>query len=343
MDLQFETPEKLYAVPARSGREKVAILLLALGKPLATKLLQSFEAGDVKAIMNSAQALGKVDKDDLEKLVDEFAAQFAKTLGLSTDFRQVKSLMEQAFAPDQLSSMLGDVPLAPGEPIWRKFAGGAENLLVPYLLDEHPQTVTFILSNLEPELAARCLAMLPREVRDQVARRMLKLQPVLTKTADVLQGVMQQDLLSRGDAGAEDAGRSRVATIMNKLDREHADAILESLMVARPEEARKLRGLIFAFEDMHRLSQVHRLALFDKVATEQVIAALKGMDMEFKELVLSSMGARARRMVEAELQGDTGQVGKETLAARRAIADLAISMAAKGDITLPTGEEAAAA
>jgi flagellar motor switch protein FliG len=343
MQFNFEAPEKLYAAPARSGREKVAILLLALGKPLATKLLQSFDSQDVKAIMSSAQSLGKVDKDDLEQLVDEFAAQFAKTLGLSTDFRQVKSLVEQAFAPDQLNTMLGDVPLAPGEPIWRKFSGGSENVLVPYLLDEHPQTVTYVLTNLDAELAARCLAMLPRDLRDSVARRMLKLQAVPEKTSDVLQACMQQDLLSRSDAGAEDAGRSRVASIMNKLDRDQSEAILESLMAARPEEAKKLRGMIFSFEDLGKLSQPHRLSLFDKVATEQVIPALRGMDAAFKEMVLSAMGARARRMVEAELQGDTGQVTKETQAARRAIADLAISMAARGDIALPSGEEAAAA
>jgi flagellar motor switch protein FliG len=343
MDLPFEAPEPLYRAPARSGREKVAILLLALGKPMATKLLQSFDAEDVKAIMNSAQALGKVDKDDLERLVDEFAAQFAKTLGLAMDFQQVKSLMEQAFAPEQLNSMLGDVPLAPGEPIWRKFSGGSENALVPYLLDEHPQTVTYVLSNLDAELAARCLSMLPRDLRDSVARRMLKLQPVQAKAADVLQACMQQDLLARGDAGAEDAGRGRVASIMNKLDREQSEAILESLMAARPEDAKKLRGMIFSFEDLGKLTQPHRLALFDKVPTEQVIPSLKGMDANFKEMILSSMGARARRMVEAELQGDTGQITKETTAARRAIADLAISLAGQGAIALPAGDSASAA
>lgn len=328
----------------RSGREKVAILLLALGKPLATKLLQGFDPAEVKAIMNSASALGQIEKNDLEVLVDDFAAQFARTLGLSTDFRQVRNLMEEAFAPDQLSSMLGDVPLAPGEPIWRKFQAGSENALVPYLLDEHPQTITFILSNLDPDLAARCLSMLPRGIRDSVAKRMLKLQAVSGASADILQDCMQQDLLAQSDAGAEEAGRSRVASIMNKLDREHSEAILESLMSSRPEDARKLRGMIFAFEDVAKLEQVHRLALFDKVATEQVIAALKGTDAPFKELVLSSMGARARRMVEAELQNDDGTASKEGLAARRAIADMAIAMANRGEIMLPAmdGAEQAA-
>lgn len=338
MDLAFDDTGRLPVPPPRSGREKVAIVLLALGNPLAAKILQGFEADQVKAIMNSAASLGTVDKDDLEGLVDEFAAQFAKTLGLATGYSHVKSLMEQAFNPDQLNSMLGDAPLAPGEPIWRKFAAGSENVLVPYLLDEHPQTVSFILSSLDADLAAKCLSMLPRELRDSAAKRMLKLQPVLDLPAQILQSCMQQDLLARSDAGAEEAGRSRVASIMNKLDRDQSEAILESLAAARPEDAKKLRSLIFSFEDIAKLEQAHRLAIFDKVQTEQVIAALRGTTAEFKELVLSSMGARARRMVEAELASDNGQIGKEVLAARRAIAELVLAMAQRGDVVLPAGD-----
>lgn len=341
MDLAFDETSRLSVPQPRSGREKVAIVLLALGNPLAAKILQGFEADEVKAIMNSAASLGTVNKDDLEGLVDEFAAQFAKTLGLATGYSHVKSLMEQAFNPDQLNSMLGDAPLAPGEPIWRKFAAGSENALVPYLLDEHPQTITFILSSLDSDLAAKCLSMLPRELRDSAAKRMLKLQPVLDLPAGILQSCMQQDLLARSDAGAEEAGRSRVASIMNKLDRDQSEAILESLAAARPEDAKKLRSLIFSFEDIAKLEQVHRLAIFDKVQTEQVIAALRGTTAEFRELVLSSMGARARRMVEAELANDNGQIGKEVLAARRAIAELVLAMAQRGDVVLPTGDDKA--
>jgi flagellar motor switch protein FliG len=137
---------------SRSGRERVAILLLALGETLGTKLLQRFEAGDVKSILGSASSIGQVDRDDLEVLVDDFSAHFAKALGLGTDFDSMRSLVEQAFSPAELDSMLGSPPQIVQEPVWRKLDSGAENLLVPYLLDEHPQTVAFVLSKLETVL-----------------------------------------------------------------------------------------------------------------------------------------------------------------------------------------------
>ena len=328
--------------PPRSGQEKVAILLLALGEPLGTRLLQNFDPADVRGILDSATALGNVGRDDLETLIDEFAAHFGKTLGLETDSHQVRSLLEAAFPEGQLDSMLGGPRIVPREPVWTSFAAGAENTLVPYLLDEHPQTVAHILSNLQPDLAATCLTTLPRELRDTVTRRLLKLQPVAERASQIVQTCLQEDLLAKSDTGLEDQCRSRLAVLMNKMDRAQSSEILDSLMHSRPGEARTLRAMIFSFEDIDKLDQAARLALFDKVATDQVIPALRGMAAEFREVILSSMGARARRMVEAELKDDDGQMSKQTPAARRAIADLALTMASNGDIALPTGEAAAA-
>jgi flagellar motor switch protein FliG len=83
-----------------------------------------------------------------------------------------------------------------------------------------------------------------------------------------------------------------------------------------------------------KLEQKDRLVLFDKVQTEQVMLALRGVDAELKEIILSSLGARARRMIEAELNGAETVVTKEVDAARRSIAETALRLAASGDITI---------
>ncbi len=320
---------------ARSGREKVAILLLALGEKLGTQLLQKFDSTEVKAIMNSAASLGRVDKHDLDHLVDDFAANFAKALGIGTDFESVRSLVERAFSPVELSKMLGSQVLQPGEPVWRKFSGGMENILVPYLLDEHPQTIAFILSRLEAEFAARCLSMLPGDFRITVARRLLKVQPVDDAVNRLVETIIERDLLMKADAGLESEGRSRLASMLNQLDREKSGEILASLAEWRPEEAAKLKRLIFSFEDIVKLSQDARLSVFDKLQHDQIVVALKGTDSSLKEVVLSSLGARARRMVETELSSDKGIRTKDGDAARSEIVRQILEMAQRGDISLP--------
>lgn len=326
----------------RSGRERVAILLLALGDKLGPQLLQKFDAAEIKAIMETATSISRVEKQDLDLLVDDFAAQFAKALGLGTDFEAVKNLVERAFSPGELSKMLGNQIMQAGEPVWRKFEAGMENALVPYLLDEHPQTIAFVLSRLEAEFAARCLSILPGDFRVTVARRLLKVQAVHEAAEKIVEAALERDLLSKADASLEAEGRGRLAAMLNKIEREKSGEILAGVAAWKPEEAAKLKRLIFSFEDMGSLSQEARLTLFDKLQTDQVVLALKGMDAAIKEVALSSLGARARRMVEAELATDKGVRTKEGDAARSAIVAKVLELAQRGELELPSADDAAA-
>lgn len=338
--MQIALPE-MTPSPPRSGREKVAILLLALGEKLGTQLLQKFDASEVKAIMSSATSITRVEKQDLDVLVDDFAANFARALGLGTDFDAVKSLVERAFSPGELSRMLGTQIMQAGEPVWKKFDSGMENALVPYLLDEHPQTIAFIFSKLDPEFAARCLSILPGDFRITVARRLLKVQAPVAAIEDVVEAVLEEDLLARSDAGLEAEGRGRLAAMLNKLDRDKSGEILAGVAAWKPDEAAKLKRMIFSFEDLGKLTQEARLALFDKLQPDQIVVALKGMEAALKEVALSSLGARARRMVEAELANDKGGRTKEGEAARNAIVARVLDMAQRGELELPSSDEAA--
>ncbi len=326
------------AIRSRSGRERVAILLLALGESLGSKVLQRFDAGDIKTIMSSASALGQVGKQDLEHIVDDFAAEFAQALGLGTDFDAVRNLIEQAFSPQQLSDMLGGAIEKPDEPAWGKLGPGMEQTLVPYLLDEHPQTIAFVLSRIDEDFASRCLSILPGDFRVTVAQRLLKMQPVKPESETVVSNVLKRDLLAKSASGLESESRSRLANMLNKLDREQSAEIISGLALWQADEAAKLKRMLFSFEDIAKLAQPARLALFDKLQTEQVIAALRGMPDAIKEVCLSSLGARARRMVEAELSSDKGARTKEGDAARAAIASTVLAMAARGELELPAAD-----
>ena len=155
---------------------------------------------------------------------------------------------------------------------------------------------------------------------------------------EVVERILEEDLLARQDAGLEAEGRSRLAALLNKLDRDKSGEILAGVAAWKPEEAARLKRMIFSFEDLGKLSQEARLALFDKLQTDQVVMALKGVDTALKEVALSSLGARARRMVEAELTSDRGQRTKEGDAARGAIVARVLEMVQRGDIELPSDD-----
>ena len=127
--------------------------------------------------------------------------------------------------------------------------------------------------------------------------------------------------------------------MLNKIERDMSGEIIAGVAAWKPDEAAKLKRLIFSFEDIGALSQESRLALFDKLQPDQIVLALKGMDAAVKEVALSSLGARARRMVEAELASDKGVRSKDGDAARSAIVARVLEMAQRGELELPTADE----
>jgi flagellar motor switch protein FliG len=104
-----------------------------------------------------------------------------------------------------------------------------------------------------------------------------------------------------------------------------------------------VKALLFSFNDLPRLPQRARAALFDKVSTDVVVMALRGTDAEFREPVLSAMASRSRRLVEGELASPGAASAADTSKARKQIVDLVLKMAQKGEVELPQGDAPATA
>ncbi len=321
---------------------KAAIILLAMGGSLGSRVLKDMAPDAIKSFAANASAVSDVDPRMLERLVGEFSSEMEKPAALKGGDENARAVLAGALTPEAVDEAFGRK--ADGfTPAWDKFTAGSENTLVPYLLDQHPQAVAFIVTQLEPALAARVVSTLPRELREGVARRLLKMQQVSEPVSRILQDCLRRDLLTGADTGLEKEGRQRMAALLNRMEKADVDAMLEGLKKDRPEEAAALRKLLFSFEDIPRLEQKYRLILFDKVQTEQVMYALRGAEADLREIILSSLGARARRMIESELSSASTEVTKDVIAARQAVSAMALQLAGTGDIVIadPEADEAA--
>ena len=118
------------------------------------------------------------------------------------------------------------------------------------------------------------------------------------------------------------------------------DDLLSDLEQSRPDAAQALKGMLFKFDDIVHLSAQARSILFDQVPTERVVIALKGASSPLCEAVLSTLAARARRMVEAELARNEVTPEREIAKARRAIADLVLSLSDRGLVELTAPDPA---
>ncbi len=321
-----------------SGPEKVAALLLAMGKPLASRLLKHFDPAELKLITRSAAALGAVPMTSLEGLVEELAQQFSRGVDLRGTAASVEHLLGGVLPPEQVAEIMSDVLGNSNSSTWVRLSGLPEKDVAAYVAKEHPQTAALILARLTPEAAAKTLALLSRDERNVLTRRMLSLRPVSEATLKILETKLRDDLLNGAPRDASSNTESRVADILNRMEPTQAEELLNAIGETKPVEAASIRLKMFSFNDLVNLPARSKSVLFDKIASDQIVLALRGTDAVFRDAVLSAVGARARRLIENELSSGGGSA-KETAAARRAISTTVLQLVAQGEIQLFEDEE----
>jgi flagellar motor switch protein FliG len=164
---------------------------------------------------------------------------------------------------------------------------------------------------------------------------MVGIKRVADDAASAVERVFAEDLLSK----SHNAAHAGIADILNRLERVQSEEMLKSLAEVRPDDARTLKSMLFSFVEVARLPERARTLLLDQVPIERLVMALRGTDAAFQATILSSLAARSRRMVEAELQGGGNAPDREVAAARRAIVDIVLKMMAKGEIVMPASDE----
>lgn len=326
-----------------SGPEKVAALLLSVERPMAEQLLRRLETEEVRDVARAAAELGRLPANILDELVQEFASHFSLGAEITGSAGEAVELISGVLPPEQVAEIVSDLLGSSNESVWSRLESVGDNEVSNYLSGEHPQTAAVVLNRLPPGKAGRLMGCLPGDQRRRIVHRMLGIKPIAAICMRIVENGLAEDLLAQKRATVASDPSIRFADMLNKMERVEMEDMLQTISEARPELAAAIRGRLFSFEDVVTLSMAARAVLLDKVPTDKLILALRGMDEEFCSTILSSLAARARRMVESELKGG-GQVNqKETAAARRLIADTVLELAENGQIELRAEEQPEAA
>lgn len=341
-DMKAPAAAAVVASQQLGGVDKAAALMLAMGKPMASRMLKHFESGEIRLLMRRAAELGRVPPEALTALVDEFSQHFAHGANLVGTPREVQKLLAGVLSNDEISEIIGEAEESVTSSIWDRCSMMPESVMANYLAKEHPQTAAYILSKLKPASSSRVMAQLPAEQRHALMRRMLNLKPVAEQAASLVEKVLYDGFTQNFARNKGADTHARMADILNKMDTRDMEAALSSLQEVRPETAEMLKGLLFTFDDIVKLTARDRMAIFDQVPTDRLVLALKGTEAQFREQILSSLAARARRIVQQELDGGEPALQRDVVEARRAITDIALDMASRGEVELnPQRDESA--
>ena len=323
-----------------TGQQKVAALLVAMGKPAAAKILKHFSPDDLRRLSGQAHTLPNISLADFDVLVHQFEDAFAEGVSFSQAGERFDNLVQETLPEDEAAAVLDPnaTPAIPEESLWEIMGKMSAEELQDHISQEHPQVIAYIVSKLPSDLSAKLLLLQTMAERGDIIYRTLHLRAVLPVVDELLDKALRPVLMKKNET-AEQSHYGEVANILNQLDKSEIDEMLASLDGLDPEDLEKIKSKLFVFEDIPRLSSRARLLLFDDIPSDVIITALRNADSATVETILSSLSQRSRRMVEAELKSPNDMITQADITnARRTIAQQAIKLAGEGKISLAADE-----
>lgn len=239
------------------------------------------------------------------------------------------------FSRDVRSAHLGGtVPVTSGlqaGDVWAALSSLSAETLAELLRGERPAVAALILSRLSSDAAARTLRMLPTALAVETMQRLLHLGTPHAGALKALEIYLEARLPLLSLQGTR-SGHERVARIFDQLDTRAESVFLAALENAEPGAGRKVRALMFTFDDLSALDAGGMQTLLAAVDRASLIIALKGARPATSAAFFANMTQRAGELLREEMAALGPLRRSEIEAARHEIVTLARQLVQRGEI-----------
>ncbi len=322
------------------GIRKAAILLMSLEEEDAAKLLAGLPRRYVETVSIAIAQLDTVSGSEQENIIQEFIRSRPSAIGPNSGgLDKAKNLVKKALgseAGDTLSVLQQTLEALPFGFLHK---ADPQNIL-SFLIDEHPQTIAMVLSNIPATVAAGVLNGLNAEKQLEVIQRIAEMGQTSPDAIDEVENALTTRMaLFMTQAYQNTGGVPAVAEMLNVTDRSTERTILEGLGKQRPELVDEIRRLMFVFEDLIKFGDKDIQTVLKSVENSQWAMSLKGASQPLQDKILGNMSQRAADMLREEMEF-LGKVKlSEVEAMQQQIVDIVRSLEDSGQVTRPSGDQ----
>ncbi|MCX5767532.1 MAG: flagellar motor switch protein FliG [Gemmatimonadetes bacterium] len=323
--------------PRYNGRQKAAILCMALGAEQAAKITQKLSGDEVEAISFEIARMDRVEPAAAEQVLLEWVETAVASEALSTGgVDYCKEILEKAFGAQKAQGILKRVVSQLSDNAGLQRLRTADPVQIANTFrNEHPQTIALILAHLAPPQTAAVFKEFDPALSTDVAYRMAKMEKVSPEMLMLIERSLGTDIDLDFQAGmALAGGPAAVAAVLNLVQGGLMQAILEKVAEHDSELSTQIKNLMFVFEDMIQLEDPAIQRVLKDIDTKTLALALKGASAELKTRIMAQMSQRAVTGLKDEMEMLGPVRMKEVEAAQAAIVAQARVLEEAGEIVL---------
>lgn len=324
-----------------SGIERVAILMMSLGKNAAAEVMKNFSPAELQALGSKMSTISDVARGDIEKVADSYIEVINEQTGIGIGSQEyLRDVLNKALGVDKADSVIDRILLSGSAQGFEALRWMDARSIAEIIRFEHPQIIALVLSFLDGLHAAEVLNILPENTRADIMLRIATLDNIPPAAIRELNKILEQHASS--DSNLESTklgGVSAAADIMNNIGTAEEAEIMEALKEIDQELGDKISDLMFVFDNLADVDDRAIQTILREVSTESLVTALKGSSQEMQDKVLNNMSSRAAEMLRDDMEAkgpvrlsDVEEAQKEILTeARRLEAEGTIVLGGGGD------------
>ncbi|MFO1445905.1 flagellar motor switch protein FliG [Bacillus sp. Bva_UNVM-123] len=287
-----------------TGKQKAAILLISLGPDVASSVYKHLSEEEIEKLTLEISSVKKVDSLAKEEILEEF-----HNIALAQDYISqggigyAKTVLEKALGSEQASIIINrltsSLQVRPFD-----FARKADpTQILNFIQNEHPQTISLILSYLDAAQAGQILSELPQEMQADIAKRIAVMDSTAPEIINEVEQILERKLSATVTHDyTQTGGIEAVVDVLNGVDRSTERTILDALEIQDPELAEEIKKRMFVFEDIVTLDNRAIQRVIRDCENEDLMLSLKVSSDEVKDIIFKNMSTRMVESFKDEME-----------------------------------------
>ncbi len=324
-----------------TGRQKAAIVLMAMGSEAASQVTKNLSSTELEEISLEIARIDTVPAETVDAVLTEWGQMETAAHSIArggVDY--AREMLESALGAQRAANMLKRIETQLRENAGFHNLKQADPAQIGALLrGELPQSIALLLAHLDPEQTAEVLREMPAEIGGEVLVRLAKLEKVLPEVLHVMERVYGNESSVTISKDLEVAGGAEaVATVLNRMVGAEKD-LLDKIGKRDAALCEEIKNLMFVFEDLVRLDDRALQRLLRDVQMKDLALSLKAASDAVKGRLLPLMSKRAADSLAEEMEMLGPVRLRDVEAAQAEVVRLVRALEDAGEIVISTGDD----
>jgi len=336
---QRESAQKI-TYESLNGVQKAAILMISIGADASSNIFKNLNQDETENLVREIVGMQNVTSDIISRVLDEFyQLMTARNYLAMGGINYAQEILEKALGEEKSVEFIKRIQRSLQVRGFNVLKDVDANQLLTFIQKEHPQTIAFVLTQLNPVQAASILSDLSPNLQNEVVYRFATMERVSPETIRSVETVLESRVdFSQG--ASKIGGVKSMAEILNLVGTSTEKSILGNLSEQDPELATEIKNLMFVFEDLIYLDDRSIQRVLKEIDNKELALALKHVNPDVKKKILSNLSERAAQMVEEEMNYMGPVRLKDVEESQQRIVDIIRKLEEEGLIVIVGGDKA---